>query len=124
MRLAPPPLKIEERDGSERTDIFGYEEFVASLASLVENLEGPSVGIRRQLEAPGADRTRGFARGRAPGKKREIQDILARSFPPKAGVEGDADAMWEWRSGSLRSLVERVCEVLDVLGDPVPRRRH
>ena len=61
---------------------------------------------------------------RAPGKKKEIQDILARSFPPKAGVEGDADAMREWGSGSLRSLVERVCEVLDVLGDPVTRRRH
>ena len=43
MRLAPPPLKIGDRDGFDGTDIFGYEEFGKNLASLVENLEGPSV---------------------------------------------------------------------------------
>ena len=43
MRLAPPPLEIGDRDGFEGTDIFGYEEFGRNLASLVENLEGPSV---------------------------------------------------------------------------------
>lgn len=43
MRLAPPPLDIEDREGFDRTDIFGYEEFGRNLASLVENLEGPSV---------------------------------------------------------------------------------
>ena len=43
MRLAPPPLDIGERAGFDGTDIFGYEEFGTNLASLVENLEGPSV---------------------------------------------------------------------------------
>ena len=43
MRLAPPPLKIADRAGFERTDIFGYEEFGRNLASLVESLEGLSV---------------------------------------------------------------------------------
>ena len=43
MRLAPKPIDFGERDGFEGTDIFGYEEFGTNLASLVENLEGPSV---------------------------------------------------------------------------------
>ena len=43
MRLTPPPLEIGDRDGFDGTDIFGYEEFGRNLASLVENLEGPSV---------------------------------------------------------------------------------
>ena len=43
MRLAPPPFEIGERTGFDGTDIFGYEEFGQNLASLVENLEGPSV---------------------------------------------------------------------------------
>ena len=43
MRLAPKPVEIGERDGFEGTDIFGYEELGRNLASLVEDLEGPSV---------------------------------------------------------------------------------
>ena len=43
MRLAPPPLEIDERAGFDGTDIFGYKKFGQNLASLVENLEGPSV---------------------------------------------------------------------------------
>lgn len=43
MRLAPPPLRIGDRDGFEGTDIFGYEEFGKSLSALIESLTGPSV---------------------------------------------------------------------------------
>ena len=43
MRLVPPPLEIDERDGFTGTDIFGYESFGTDLAKLVESLEGPSV---------------------------------------------------------------------------------
>ena len=43
MRLTPPPLQIGDRDGFKGTDIFDYQRFGANLATLVENLEGPSV---------------------------------------------------------------------------------
>ena len=43
MRLAPKPLEIEEREGFEKRDLFGYKGFGEQLARLVESLEGPSV---------------------------------------------------------------------------------
>ena len=58
----------------------------------------------------------------APVKER-VQDVLSRAFPPAAAVQGDRDVMRKWKSGSLWLLVERVCGLLDVLGDPVTRRR-
>lgn len=55
--------------------------------------------------------------------KQQVQDILSRAFPPAAAVQGDGDVMRKWKSGSLWLLVERVCGLLDVLGDPTTRRR-
>ena len=54
--------------------------------------------------------------------REQVPNILSKAFPPRAAVHGDGDAMREWRSGSLRSLVDRVCALLDVLGDPAARR--
>jgi hypothetical protein len=120
---------FKERDQFGEGLSQDFEEVLVPSVVCVLRALNADMFARMRVHRLSSDEVREFLRvGQwevgAPGKREEIQNILAREFQPKAAVEGDRDAMREWRSGSLRSLVERVCEVLDVLGDPVTRRRH
>ena len=42
MKLQPPDLGIEERDGFTKTDIFGLQDFGERLGALVESLDSAS----------------------------------------------------------------------------------
>ena len=118
-----------ESDGGGTGLTQDYEEILVPVVVCAIRALNPEMYAKLRIHRMSCDDVVDLLRVRqwevsSRARKEQIPDILARAFPPRTAVEGDGDAMREWRSGSLRSLVDQVCQLLDVLGDPMARRSN